>query len=60
VGVDWHEVSQHTRVVGWNLDAMTGKYTDEAENIGMELANERTQLDAQCTEDMVQQEGVLC
>jgi hypothetical protein len=53
VGVDRLEEADHGRVVGWNLAAMMEKDTEEAETLWMEFGKERTQLDAECTEDEV-------
>jgi len=44
------------RVVRWNLAPMTEKDAEAAEKLWMELAKERAQLDAECTEDEVVQE----
>jgi hypothetical protein len=55
VGVDRQEEGDHERVVGWNLAAMTEEDAKAAVKLWMELAKERTQLDAECTEDKVEQ-----
>ena len=57
VGVDTHEEADHKRVGGWNLAAMTVEEAEAAEKLWMELANERTRLDAECSEDEVEQEA---
>jgi len=38
-------------MVGWNIAAMTQKDAEAALKLWMELAKERAQLDAKCTED---------
>ena len=60
VGVDRQEEADHERVVGWNLVAMTEKDMEAAEKLWMQLAKERDQLDAECTEDDMQQEAACC
>jgi len=60
VGVDRQEEADHERVVGWNLAAMTEKDAEAAEKLWRELAKERAQLDAECTEDEVEQEAAWC
>ena len=60
MGVDKQEEADHERVVGWNLAAMTEEDTEAAETLWMELAKERTQLDAECTADEVEQEAAWC
>jgi len=60
VGVDRQEEAEHERVIGWNLAAMRGKDTEAAEKLWMELAKKRAQLDAECTEDEVEQEAAWC
>jgi len=60
VGVDRQEEADHERVVGWNLAAMTEEDAEAAEKLWMELAMERIRLDAQCTEDEVEQEAAWC
>jgi hypothetical protein len=57
VGVDRQEEADHERVVGWNLGAMTQKDAEAAEKLWRELAKERAKLDAECTEDKVEQEA---
>lgn len=47
----------HKRVVGWTLPAMTEKDAEAVEKLWIELAKERVQLDAECTEDEVEQEA---
>jgi len=47
----------HERVVGWNLAAMMDEDAEAAEKLWMELAKERTQQDAECTEVEVEQEA---
>jgi len=56
VGVDSQEEGDHERVLWWNLAAMTQKDAAVAEKLWMELPKVRTQLDAECTEDEVEQE----
>jgi hypothetical protein len=56
VGVDRQEEADCERVVGWNLVAMMQKDAEAAEKLWMELTKERAQLDAECTEDEVEQE----
>jgi len=60
VGVDRQEKADYERVVGWNVAAMTEEDAEAAEKLWMELAKERTQLDAECTEDEVEQEAAWC
>jgi len=60
VGVDRQEEADHERVVGWNLAAMMEEDGEAAEKLWMELAKERTQLDAECTEVEVEQEAAWC
>jgi len=60
VGVDRQEEADHERVVGWNLAAMMEEDVEVAEKLWMELAKERIQLDAECTEDEVEQEAAWC
>ena len=60
VGVDRQEEADHERVVGWNLVAMTEKDMEAAEKLWMQLAKERDQLDAECTEDDMEQEAACC
>ena len=60
VGVDRLEEVDHERVVGWNLLAMTEKDAEAAEKLWKELVKERAQLDAECTEDEVDQEAASC
>jgi len=55
VGVDRQEEADYERVVGWNLAAMMEKDVEAAEKLWMELAKKRAQLDAECTEDKVEQ-----
>jgi hypothetical protein len=57
VGVASQEEVDYERVVGWKLAAMTEKDVEAAEKLWMELARERAQLDAECTEDEVEQEA---
>jgi hypothetical protein len=57
VGVDSQEEADHERVVVWNLVAMMEEDAEAAEKLWMELAKERTQLDAECTTDEVEQEA---
>jgi hypothetical protein len=56
-GVDRQDEADHERGVGWNLEALTQTDAEAAEMLWMELAKERTQLDAECTEDVVKQEA---
>jgi len=60
VEVDMQEEPDHERVVGWNSAAMTEKDVDAVEMLWMELAKERAQLHAECTEDEVEQEAAWC
>jgi len=57
---DWHKKADHERVVGWNLASMTEKNVEAAEKLWMDSARERAQLDAECTEDEVEQEAGWC
>ena len=60
VGVDSQEEGDHERVLGWNLAAMTEKDAEAAEKQWIELAKERAQLYAECTENEVEQEASWC
>jgi len=60
VGVDRKEEADHERVVGLNVAAMPEEDAEAAEKLWMELAKERIQLDAECTEDEVEQEAAWC
>ena len=60
VGVDWQEETDQERIVGCNSAAMTEKDAKAAEKLLMELAKERAQLDAQCTENEVEREAAWC
>jgi hypothetical protein len=60
VGVDRQEEVDYKRVAGWNIAAMTVRDMEEAENLWMELAKERAQLDAECTEHEGEQETAWC
>jgi hypothetical protein len=60
VGADRKEEADHDRVVGWNLAAMTENDAETAEKLWREIAKERAQLDAECTEDKVDQEAAWC
>jgi hypothetical protein len=60
VGADRQEEADPETVVGWNLAALTGKDTDAAEKLWMEVVMERAQLDAECTEDKGEQEAAWC
>jgi hypothetical protein len=60
VGVDRQEEADHERVVRWNIVAMTEKNTEGAEKLRSELAKEWAELDAECTEDGVEQEATWC
>jgi hypothetical protein len=57
VGVDGQKEADDERVVGWNLAAMTEEDGEAVEKLWMELAKERTQLDAECTKDEVEQDA---
>jgi len=54
------EEVEHERVVGWDSAAMTEKDVEAAEKLWTELARERAHLDAECTEDEVEQEAEWC
>ena len=58
--VDRQEEAGHERVVGWNSGAMTEKDAKPVENLLMESAKERAQIDAKCTEDEVEQQAAWC
>jgi len=60
VGVERQEEADHERAVGWNSNAMTEKDTEAVEKLWMELAKGRAQLDAEYTEDEVEQEAAWC
>jgi len=55
VEVDWQEEAFHERVEGWNIAAMTEEDVESAERLLMALANEMTQLEAECPADKVEQ-----
>ena len=54
---DKQEEADHGRLVGSNLAAMTENDFEAAEKVCRELAKERAHLDAECTEDEVEQEA---
>jgi hypothetical protein len=60
VDADRQEELDHERIVGWNLAAMTEKYLETAETLLMDLAKERADLYAECTEDEVEQKATWC
>jgi hypothetical protein len=60
VEAERHEEPDHERVVGWNLAAMTEQDLETAEKLWTDLAKERAHLDAECTEDEVEQEAAWC
>jgi len=60
MGVDSREEANDERVVGWNLEAMTDKDADPAEQLLKKLAKKRAQLDAECTVDEVGQDVTWC
>ena len=60
MGVDRHEEANHERVLGWNVGAMMEKDVEAAEKLWMEVAMERAQPDAKCTEDEVEQGAAWC
>jgi len=60
VGVDRQQEADHERVVGWDLAAMRQEDAEAAEKLWMELAKDRIQLDAECTENEVEQEAAWC
>jgi len=60
VGVDRQEEADHERVIGWDLAAMTKEDAEAADKLWIELVKERTQLDAECTEDEQEQETAWC
>jgi hypothetical protein len=55
--VDGQEEADYERVVGWHLTATREKDVEAAEKLWMELIKDRAQIDAECTEDEVDQEG---
>jgi len=57
VEADRHEEADHERVVGWDLAAMKEEDSEAAEKLWANLAKERAHLDAECTEDEVEQEA---
>ena len=57
VEADRQEEADDERVVVWNLAAMTEEDAEAAEKLWVELAKERAHLDAECTEDEVEQEA---
>ena len=60
VEADRQEEADHGRVVGWNLAEMTEENTEAAEKLWAELAKGRAYLDAECTEDGVEQKAAWC
>jgi len=60
VRINRQEEADHERVVGWNKPAMTKRNVEAAEKLCMQLAKERAQLNAECTEDEVGQEAAPC
>jgi len=60
VEADWQEEADHERVVGWNLAAMTEKDVEAAVKLWRDIAKERAHLDAECTEDEVEEEAAWC
>ena len=60
VRVDRQEEADDQRVVWWNLAAMTEMDAKAVEKLWMELARKRAQLDAECTEDEVEQDAAWC
>jgi len=61
VEADRQEVTDHERVVGLDIAAMTeGDVAAGAETLWAELAKERAHLDAECTEEKVEQEAAWC
>ena len=60
VEADRQKEADHEKVVGWNSAAMTDKDLEPAEKLWMDLAKERAHLDAECTEDEVEQEAAWC
>jgi len=57
VGVNRQEEVDHERIVRWNFASMSEKDAEAADKLCMELVKERAQLDAECTEDEVEQEA---
>jgi len=60
VEADGQEEADHERVVGWNSAAMAENNWEAAEKLWRELAKERAHLDAECTEDEMEQEAAWC
>jgi hypothetical protein len=60
VEAERQEEVEHKWVVWWNLAAMTEKELETAEKLWMDLVKERAHLDAECTEDEVEQEAAWC
>jgi predicted GNAT superfamily acetyltransferase len=60
VEVDRQEEADHKRVVVWNTAAVTEEDTEVAEKLQAELVKGRAHLDAECTEDEVQQDARRC
>jgi GTPase SAR1 family protein len=60
VEVDRQEEADHKRVVVWNTAAVTEEDTEVAEKLQAELVKGRAHLDAECTEDKVEQEAPSC
>jgi len=54
------EEADHERVVGWKLAVLMEKDAEAVEKLWMQLSKERAQLDAECTENNVQQEATCC
>jgi len=60
IEVDWQGETDHARVVRWNLAAMMEEDVEAVEKLWAELAKVRAHLDAECTEDKVEQEAAWC
>jgi hypothetical protein len=58
--VDRQEEADHKMVVGWNVAAMTKEDAEAVEKPQVEVAKERSPLDAECTEDEVELGAAWC
>jgi len=54
------EEADHGMVVGWNSAAMTEEDAEAAEKLSAGLAEERAHLEAECSEDEVDQVATWC
>jgi len=60
VEVDRQEQADHERVVEWHFAAMLEEDIEAADKLWTEQARERAHLNAECTEDEVEQQAAWC